>query len=832
MYHILIIQDDLRYHEDIKLRRSKVTSFLGMVSLGLALIPEILLYSFVPEYSELIILGPSVLLCGLLVVPSVVSSYFELKTSKYNYANYYFTPKRDSVGRGLSLIYGLLFLCMGIIMPSIGFFYDSDSTFLIDFGFIYIGYLIGGILGIIGALIYKDSPIEETSNARFRKTKIGIIMIMLCSIMIVSSILFINTSLSYSRRINVYQDSYVYEYSPNTNYGNESNIYVGNHEFGKTEAYYEFDISDLEAGWKEAKLLVRFHFASLPVNIGASFVYDPWSEMNITWNNRPNRTALYGHIECDGFDFYVPAKPKHFNEDKITICLYGIGGVSDGYLTGMSKEGTSSEDNISFVYLEYEGIDPNFFIGYSIAYIVIIIIGLLFLISEKRSSASHFSFRSDIHRRRIAEIEEEIIRRAPVRNRRQILRPPEILLPPLDDLMRPVIYRPPNVPGFHQNFDNYRAREIYKINELVDLRLIGNKTYIYVNHKRLIVCTFLLINIPKDRVRDYDGVKSIDEAAEYLDKSLETSPAYFYKISPEEEFRAHCSNIQAFFENGLNTDILHSNIAFPLLKELVNQGFQPAIKVFKEEIARRFNEGTFNSRRFLYNEGYLSYLNQEEKQMLEGYDDFINKFLERSSATGHLFGRRLLDQQRLSLRELLTRAVELRICKIAVFGNRGVGKNTLRQRFSTPVGGQDTSLAIGVNLAIKNLKINNQNFKFQVWNLIPNRFVSLHSIFFRGVIGGIFIYDITDISSLIQLDDWLSSINFALRGQERFPIILVGNKLDLAEKRQVSVEQAIKFAKARGIIGYIECSFLTGKNAERIFKRMGKIILKKVDDNN
>ena len=91
-------------------------------------------------------------------------------------------------------------------------------------------------------------------------------------------------------------------------------------------------------------------------------------------------------------------------------------------------------------------------------------------------------------------------------------------------------------------------------------------------------------------------------------------------ISPEEEFMGHCSNIQAFFENGLNTNILHTNIAFPLLKKLVDLNFEPARRVFKQEIAVRFNEGTQNSRYFLSSGGYLNYLNKEEKEALIGYD--------------------------------------------------------------------------------------------------------------------------------------------------------------------------------------------------------------------
>ena len=61
-----------------------------------------------------------------------------------------------------------------------------------------------------------------------------------------------------------------------------------------------------------------------------------------------------------------------------------------------------------------------------------------------------------------------------------------------------------------------------------------------------------------------------------------SSRVVFRSNTPEEEFMAHCSNIQAFFENELNTDILHSDIAFPLLKKLVRLGYKPAEEVFNK----------------------------------------------------------------------------------------------------------------------------------------------------------------------------------------------------------------------------------------------------------
>lgn len=158
------------------------------------------------------------------------------------------------------------------------------------------------------------------------------------------------------------------------------------------------------------------------------------------------------------------------------------------------------------------------------------------------------------------------------------------------------------------------ADEIFKINELVDLRLIKNKTYIYIDNKRFVQCFNLLFNVDPSTSRITPNIKNMDEASRILGSSYSS---WFMKISPKEAFMAHCSNIQAFFENNLNTDLLHSDIAFPLLKKLVQLNYKPAEAVFTGEVVKRYNEGTWESRRFLKLEGYLKYLNREERRALK-----------------------------------------------------------------------------------------------------------------------------------------------------------------------------------------------------------------------
>ncbi len=87
----------------------------------------------------------------------------------------------------------------------------------------------------------------------------------------------------------------------------------------------------------------------------------------------------------------------------------------------------------------------------------------------------------------------------------------------------------------------------FKINKYIILRLEGSITVIYVKGKRFDQCKYLLFNIVKgDQMAK--KIDSIDEMEEYLDDKLEYQEILNFDIEPEEEFQAHCSNIQAWAE--------------------------------------------------------------------------------------------------------------------------------------------------------------------------------------------------------------------------------------------------------------------------------------------
>ena len=164
--------------------------------------------------------------------------------------------------------------------------------------------------------------------------------------------------------------------------------------------------------------------------------------------------------------------------------------------------------------------------------------------------------------------------------------------------------------------------------------------------------------------------------------------------------------------------------------------------------------------------------------------------------------------------------------KIIIVGDPGCGKNTLVQRFLTNLFVSDSKYTIGVNFEVKSLIVDGQRVKLQIWAFEGHeRFRFLLPTYFRGARGGIFMYDITNYSSIAHIDDWLKVIKQEIRAEDVFPIIVVGGKADLAENREVPASEGIMIAKSRGVDAFIECSSKTGENVEEAFEALTRLML-------
>ena len=155
------------------------------------------------------------------------------------------------------------------------------------------------------------------------------------------------------------------------------------------------------------------------------------------------------------------------------------------------------------------------------------------------------------------------------------------------------------------------VKKEFQVNKFLSLRLEQGETRIYVTDELFIQCKFLLLNIPLAESSPFNEINSIDDAAEILNSDMEKEIKDAY-IPPEVEFWGHCSNLQTWYESEYDTRLIHSNLAFSLLKKLTEVGDPLAKKVFKQEVIERFQNGTENTREFIIRSGILRKLPLDE----------------------------------------------------------------------------------------------------------------------------------------------------------------------------------------------------------------------------
>lgn len=165
----------------------------------------------------------------------------------------------------------------------------------------------------------------------------------------------------------------------------------------------------------------------------------------------------------------------------------------------------------------------------------------------------------------------------------------------------------------------------YRINKYLTLKLVGYNTELFVNDKSFMQCKRLILDIPREDIEQSNQLDSIDEAAEIYDYSIHDHEVFregedpeiendenFSLLSPEEEFWGHCSNLQVWVEHDYDTRFLKANLAFPLLEALAKAGDQRAQIRLKEEIVERMKSGYEPVIEYLFIEGYIDMLSNEE----------------------------------------------------------------------------------------------------------------------------------------------------------------------------------------------------------------------------
>ena len=167
--------------------------------------------------------------------------------------------------------------------------------------------------------------------------------------------------------------------------------------------------------------------------------------------------------------------------------------------------------------------------------------------------------------------------------------------------------------------------------------------------------------------------------------------------------------------------------------------------------------------------------------------------------------------------------------KYIIIGDPSVGKSNLLMKFANNKFTEDYEATIGVEFGVKNLQIDNKIYRIQIWDTAgQENFRSITRAYYKNCVCAMVVYDITKRTSFNNVQNWLQDV--ITQSPKTVLIILIGNKIDLEDKREVIFDEGNEFAIKHGIM-FMETSAKTGEGVEEAFRKSVQEIENKIKEN-
>lgn len=158
--------------------------------------------------------------------------------------------------------------------------------------------------------------------------------------------------------------------------------------------------------------------------------------------------------------------------------------------------------------------------------------------------------------------------------------------------------------------------------------------------------------------------------------------------------------------------------------------------------------------------------------------------------------------------------------KLVLLGESSVGKSSLVLRFVKGQFHEFQESTIGAAFLTQTVQIDDTTVKFEIWDTAgQERYHSLAPMYYRGAQAAIVVYDISNKETFHKAQTWIKELQ--RQANPNIVIALAGNKLDLANKRAVSYEEAKAYADESSLL-FMETSAKTAANVMEIFTSIAK----------
>jgi len=165
--------------------------------------------------------------------------------------------------------------------------------------------------------------------------------------------------------------------------------------------------------------------------------------------------------------------------------------------------------------------------------------------------------------------------------------------------------------------------------------------------------------------------------------------------------------------------------------------------------------------------------------------------------------------------------------KLLLIGDSGVGKTCVLFRFAEDAFNSTFISTIGIDFKIRTIELDGKKIKLQIWDTAgQERFRTITTAYYRGAMGIMLVYDITNEKSFDNIKNWIRNIEeHATSDVEK---MVLGNKCDMNDRRQVSKERGEQLAIEYGI-KFMETSAKASINVEEAFFTLARDIKSKMD---
>jgi len=173
---------------------------------------------------------------------------------------------------------------------------------------------------------------------------------------------------------------------------------------------------------------------------------------------------------------------------------------------------------------------------------------------------------------------------------------------------------------------------------------------------------------------------------------------------------------------------------------------------------------------------------------------------------------------------------KVKVLKIIITGNGGVGKTTLLHRYIEGKFLVNTYMTIGVEFFIKELEVDGNKVLLQIWDFGgQERFRFLLKNYARGTKGALFLFDLTRPLSIESIDEW---IDICRSEDPTVPILLVGSKADLEDSTFLDYEYIQNIQHKYDLFNFLKISSKTGRNVDNVFRLIAEKVVKSINGYN